>query len=543
MIFLMGFSAGAVSNSARSRIFYDDREALFITHPAENSRVTTSSRMSFLGDSDSRHKLYINGEEVKTTPNGFFTYYAELALGENQFLLVNGTNSEIITITREAAGDWTAPETTYYSTAIFGSVEADYIPRFAYFDDDLHGKTPLMSGTTFKIIGERGDYYLLADDTAVFKNHVYQLGRTINSLTVSGGEISFRNNKITVSFDVTDNPLYEITLNEHSAELILYADRDLSNLQTGASYVTEISKNVQFAPSAIIYDIEFARIPTGYIVRFADGKMNIDFRFAPTCLTETFVLLDAGHGGGDPGALGPPGEFGSMEKDFNLYVAQTAQSYLRTLGVEVLLIRDIDYFVQIMDRVEFFSLEPDVIISVHANSAPLSSDFSSLSGPLMFYTLDTSERAADSMITLINDSVSIFTQAAPEPRHRRQNFAMSRYTGGAAMLFEMGFMCNPTEYELMLNSTYLDRMGTALGMSVEQYIKDLMIAENPEVVHTFAPLPPPPIVIDIEDIHPTLAEAYNELDINETLNQYIILITVVILCGALMCLPSAFRKR
>ena len=50
------------------------------------------------------------------------------------------------------------------------------------------------------------------------------------------------------------------------------------------------------------------------------------------------------------------------------------------------------------------------------------------------------------------------------------NFAMSRYTGAPSMLFEMGFMCNPAEYELLINADYLDNMGIALGKSIEKYL-------------------------------------------------------------------------
>jgi N-acetylmuramoyl-L-alanine amidase len=543
IIFSVSLSAGAVGSFARGRIFYDNQDMLFIVHPNENSRTTTSSRMSFLGDSDSRYRLFINGEIVPTTENGFFAYYAELELGENQFLIVNGTHSDMIVITREEAVPWDMPETTYFTDELWASVEGDFIPRFAYFDDDLHGKTPLMPGTTFRLLGERGDFYIIGDGTMMFKNHVFQLGREVRAV-VSGGEISSQGNSVSVSFDVTDNPLYEVVFSGSTAFLTLYAYRDISELSSvAAPYVIDINKRVQFSPGAIVYEIEFARVPTGYMVEFSHNQMNIDFKFAPTCLTEAFVLLDAGHGGGDPGALGPAGEFGSMEKDFNLFVAETARDYLRALGIQVLLIRDTDDFVQIMDRVEYFRLEPDIAVSVHANSAPLTSDFSGLTGPLMFYTLDTSEQAAFDMITLIDAEVSGFTTSAPEPLHRRQNFAMARYTGGPAMLFEMGFMCNPIEYELMLNSGYLTRLGTALGMSIEQYLKNLIIAENPEAALTFAPLPPPPVVYDIEDTYPALVEAYSSGGLEDALSKYMILIACILLGGALLLLPSAFKRR
>jgi len=241
-----------------------------------------------------------------------------------------------------------------------------------------------------------------------------------------------------VRLEVSDYPLYEIELDGNTARVTLYA--------------AEI----------IELDYTFAGILQGFDVSFTQGTMNIRFHYAPASLEDVIILLDAGHGGGDPGALGPPSEFGPMEKDFNLYVAQVARDYLEAIGMTVIFVREDDTRIDIFDRIDYFSrFYPDMAVSVHANSMPLSSDFSSMRGPLMFITLGNSERAADNIIRFIAEETG--NEYVP-PIY--QNFAMARYTGGASMLFEMGFLCNPEEYEDMLVPGYLDTMGISLARAI-----------------------------------------------------------------------------
>jgi N-acetylmuramoyl-L-alanine amidase len=540
IILSSNLAANSVSFFAQSRIFYEDTGGLIITHPQENHRVTVSSRMSFLGDSDTNHRLYINGEEIETTKNGFFSYYAELEPGENEFVFENGEETQTIIVTRQEPEEWIAPETIYYQDEVYGEVAEghNYISRFAYFDDNLNAKTPLVAGTTFRITGERGDFYILADDTAVFKANVNRLEEQIPEYSLSGGEITAQRDSISVSFNVTDNPLYEVILDDRKAALIIYADTDQSELNPVEPYVSEIIKTVQ--ESAIIYEFMFEQKPVGYMVGFADDKINVRFRFPPVSLSEALVLLDAGHGGSDPGAVGPPGELGSMEKDFNLYVAQTAQDYLRQRGVRVVLIRNTDDFVQIMDRVEYFGFEPDISVSVHTNSMPLGADFSSRTGPLMFYTLDLSEQAADDMIGIILSETGNVYDGEGLP-HRRQNFAMARYTGAPSMLFEMGFICNPEEYEILLDTAYLDKMGEALGRSVEGYLMQLTgDSGQSEISETQTPLI---IREERDEAHPALLQTYSPNSTSPALIRYALFIACVLLIGAVLCLPTAFKKK
>lgn len=84
------------------------------------------------------------------------------------------------------------------------------------------------------------------------------------------------------------------------------------------------------------------------------------------------VIIDAGHGGGDPGALGPDG---IREKDVALAIAMRLAAHLEDASrLEVRLVRDDDSFVDLWERgqiaTELKRDRPGIFVSIHANSFP-----------------------------------------------------------------------------------------------------------------------------------------------------------------------------
>ncbi|KAA0985708.1 N-acetylmuramoyl-L-alanine amidase [Pseudomonas sp. ANT_J28] len=84
---------------------------------------------------------------------------------------------------------------------------------------------------------------------------------------------------------------------------------------------------------------------------------------------DIIVVVDPGHGGKDPGAVGAKGE---REKDVVLSIAQLlAKRLKREKGFDVKLVRNDDFFVPLRKRVEIARKHnADMFISVHADAAP-----------------------------------------------------------------------------------------------------------------------------------------------------------------------------
>ena len=112
----------------------------------------------------------------------------------------------------------------------------------------------------------------------------------------------------------------------------------------------------------------------GFDHYYNDGKLIVSFR-NPTSLPDTdkpltgkTIVLDAGHGGRNPGALGPLGNTeGAMnESDFNLEIVMAAKEKLEELGADIVLTRDreTEIDVPINDRMDkLIEVQPDICIS------------------------------------------------------------------------------------------------------------------------------------------------------------------------------------
>jgi len=98
-----------------------------------------------------------------------------------------------------------------------------------------------------------------------------------------------------------------------------------------------------------------------------DGPSLPQMRPEPGRSSVRTVVIDPGHGGDDPGAIGLSGVY---EKDLTLEAARALAAALEAhSGYDVILTRDSDVFVKLADRVEFARThKADLFISLHADS-------------------------------------------------------------------------------------------------------------------------------------------------------------------------------
>lgn len=89
--------------------------------------------------------------------------------------------------------------------------------------------------------------------------------------------------------------------------------------------------------------------------------------FAPKANARPLVIVDAGHGGKDPGAVAN----GIREKDINLKVAKLLVKYLRSKGVAAELTRGGDYYLKLSERTQIANKKnASVFVSLHCNALP-----------------------------------------------------------------------------------------------------------------------------------------------------------------------------
>jgi len=181
----------------------------------------------------------------------------------------------------------------------------------------------------------------------------------------------------------------------------------------------------------------------------------------------TLIVLDAGHGGKDPGAISPT--YGLMEKDVVLDVTNRLAKLLEREGFKVYLTRDNDNYVGLYNRAEIANeLNADAFVSIHANAIGRAA----VSGVEVLYCPDSTGRDSMSFARAMQDALVSELGAINRGIVSRPNLVVIRETKMPAVLAEIGFLTNVgNEEELLKTSAYRDKCAEALYEGLMDYFK------------------------------------------------------------------------
>ena len=208
------------------------------------------------------------------------------------------------------------------------------------------------------------------------------------------------------------------------------------------------------------------------------------------------VVLDAGHGGKDSGALG---FYKVHEKDYALRVARMVRDQLQKLGYRVVMTRDSDVFVSLGNRVRIANKYPDAIfISIHFNAGgnKQASGIETFTiSPVGVPHMGRGVRKGDFRMVPgnITDSASIALATAVHSRSllylneskygnnfkiadrgiKRARFSVLTGIRIPAVLFEGGFLSNRTEARKVHAIAYQKTLAAALVRAVTVYHKSI----------------------------------------------------------------------
>ncbi len=194
------------------------------------------------------------------------------------------------------------------------------------------------------------------------------------------------------------------------------------------------------------------------------------------------VVVDAGHGGIDPGKVGING---ALEKDVNLQIARLLKMFLEANDIKVVMTREDDEGLydpeaenkKVQDMKRRISLieecNPILVISIHQNSYP--EEY--VNGAQVFYYngseegLALAEKLQKQLVKTLN------------PENRRQIKANDSYyllkkTAKPIVITECGFLSNHAEAEKLTDPLYQEKVAWALHLGVLQYINEKEQNEN-----------------------------------------------------------------
>ncbi|HCJ82901.1 MAG TPA: hypothetical protein DHV52_00990 [Parachlamydiales bacterium] len=184
-------------------------------------------------------------------------------------------------------------------------------------------------------------------------------------------------------------------------------------------------------------------------------------------LAHPLVILDAGHGGKDPGV-----KMGSiLEKRLALTTALLIKRALENLGYRVILTRSRDVFLPLSRRVRIANkMEGTLFASIHYNSAPNSD----AKGVEVYYTSSPKDKERTKESKHLGNCVlhQMIDQTGMLSRGvKKGNFYVIRETTMPSILIEGGFMTNLQEFSQLKKREFLSKLAQGIASGVDKYLK------------------------------------------------------------------------
>ncbi|MEX1029413.1 MAG: N-acetylmuramoyl-L-alanine amidase [Paenibacillaceae bacterium] len=181
----------------------------------------------------------------------------------------------------------------------------------------------------------------------------------------------------------------------------------------------------------------------------------------PIVKDEFKIMIDAGHGGRDPGS---PGVSKKEEKLFTLSLANKVYGLLQhESSITPILTRKDDSYITTDDRVAIANRDHvDLFISLHANSFTNKNT----RGIETYYHNSIS-------ISLANLLHSNLIQATgfPDRMVRQMDYKVIKETTMPAVLLEIGYLSNPTEESIMISEDMQNKVAASIVKGIKEYMK------------------------------------------------------------------------
>jgi N-acetylmuramoyl-L-alanine amidase len=191
----------------------------------------------------------------------------------------------------------------------------------------------------------------------------------------------------------------------------------------------------------------------------------------------TIVVIDAGHGGNDPGKVGVNN---ALEKDINFNIAIALKKLLEAQDIQVVMTRETDIGLydensknkkaqDMKNRCTLISkTAPVVTVSIHQNS--YHEEY--VKGAQVFYYKHSAN--AKTLAELIQEQIK--TNVQPENKRVAKNnssYYLLKNTDFTTVIVECGFLSNYEEAENLIDENYQQKLAWAIHLGILQYINGL----------------------------------------------------------------------
>lgn len=417
--------------------------------PKDKKSSVSTNYAFFVGKARNSEVMSINDEKVYIAPNGAFAHSIKLKDGENRIVVRSNYNTQIYKV--------------YKNKPVINQQEAicdfDIKPAIVKNDNTPLRKTPVDAGmnrishlfkdTNILINGSKGNFYrvYLSKDTAAWiakKDVIVNCkNESEPAKFINIGNTKFKNAAIqTISF--SKNLPY--TIEERDDEILFKVYNP--EVSDSSVYTLNIQKPKKYA----------------YNITLQDGQYTFKVTEPPQSIEDCTIVVDAGHGGYEKGAIGC---LGDEEKNINLKIALELQEQLKKLGANVVMTRECDGYISLEDRVKLAKdCNAHIFVSIHLNSIPdIKMDIHKNKGTSVYYYNPNSKALASTVLKSVNKIAGTRNDGI-----RTASFAVIRPVNYAAILVESAYMTNPNDSVLYTSDSFAQNIAQGIKEGIVEYL-------------------------------------------------------------------------
>lgn len=440
--------------------------ALTVAIPSDGTVMTENSTY-VVGYADPALDVTVNGVAAERSPLGYYAAHVPLNDGKNKIEVKAGNQSKSIGVTvKHSTSSGEGNTAVTEKKGLIGRVKKEAILRSSPSSSGTRLGT-LCEGVTDAVSAQSGAFSRLSCGWVL-----------TSSLDITDGELddnvtqdvvyTYRPKETEIAFLLDRTCPYDVNVASDIVEITLYGAKG-----TDIEFTYDkdpLIESMGYRQSGVdaVYTLHLRTDIGGYGVSASENGLSFVFKRKKISPGGVFplagfkIVVDAGHGGDDGGASSP-GEYD--EADLNLKVAAVLCKKLQKYGAQVIMTRTDDTYMSLADRASLIKeADPDIAISIHHNSAGYSADVTTVYGAMTLYSEDMSLGAAQAIQN------GIVTTAGRADRGAKwQGLAVCRVTNCPSILAEMGFICNPFEYEELISERVIDMEAQGIADGVKQY--------------------------------------------------------------------------
>ncbi|WP_101911055.1 N-acetylmuramoyl-L-alanine amidase [Marasmitruncus massiliensis] len=343
--------------------------------------------------------------------------------------------------------------------------QAETFPISTLNDNSNPGYFPLPLGTTdmtygSEIIYKDGkksySYWKLQSGVRVYSDDIKATGNSLpDQNEISKMSIQSGSQYTTVTLTTKEKVPYKVT---YDGTKLVFAFEYTASVPDSATLKNNaLFSAANWSGSSLTLTLRKTGGFLGYKAYYEDGNLLLRFNNSPGSLSGARIVVDPGHGGSDPGAVGfYPGK---DEADINLAVANKLVSELKSRGASVLMVTPGSTMASRLSAARAFN--PQVLVSVHCNTSPSSS----AKGTEVYYFYPFQKQLAANIAANVSSALNTTNRGA-----KAGLYYMTRESQFACVLAELGFMSNESEYTRLISSKYQSRIAEAIANGVNGYL-------------------------------------------------------------------------